>query len=59
MKDAMGWSLWAIQGHFLSLKKWHKGMRISEVQFHMIQFWVQIHGLEVDKFSKQNSEKKR
>lgn len=32
-------------------------MRISDIQFHKIQFWVHIHGLEVDKFSKSNSEK--
>lgn len=32
-------------------------MMINDIQFHMIQFWIQIHGLEVEKFSKQNAEK--
>lgn len=56
-KNALDWCPWAIQGHCLSLKRWQQGKKIYEAQLHMIQFWVQVHGLEVDKFSKQNSER--
>lgn len=31
-------------------------MRIADINFNMLQFGVQIHGLEVGKFSKHNSE---
>lgn len=55
--DAIGWSPWAIQGQCLSLKRWDKNSIIADVQFHLVQFWVHIHGLEVDKFSLQNSRK--
>lgn len=55
--DALDWSPWAIQGQCLSLKKWSQGIRIAEVQFHLVCFWVQIHGLEVDKFSLPNARK--
>lgn len=56
LEDALDWSPWAIQGNCLSLKRWQLGMRMRDVQFYKIQFWVQIHGLEVGKFSKQNAE---
>lgn len=55
LRDALDWCPWAVQGNCLSLKTSQQGMLISDVQFHMLQFWVQIHGLEVDKFSKKNS----
>lgn len=45
-KDAIDWYSWAIQGHCLSLIRWQKGMRISNIPFHMLQFSVQIHGSE-------------
>lgn len=32
-------------------------MTITDVQFNKLQFWVQIHGLEVEKFNKQNAER--
>lgn len=32
-------------------------MTISDIQFNMLQFWVQTHGLELDKFSEQNADK--
>lgn len=32
-------------------------MRIVDVKFNLVQFWVQIHGLEVEKFSKQNAKR--
>lgn len=53
------WSLCTIQCHCLSLKKWQRGMRIFDIQFHMIHFSVQIHGLEMDKFSKHSFERIR
>lgn len=57
LEDALDWCPWVIQGNCLSLKRWKLGMRIADVQFHILQFWVQIHGLEVEKFSKQNAER--
>lgn len=57
LKDALDWCPWAIQGNCLSLKRWQQGMRITDVQFNMLQFWVQIHELELHKFNKQNSER--
>lgn len=56
-KDAMDWCSWATHRNCMSLKRWKQGMMINDIQFHMIQFWIQIHGLEVEKFSKQNAEK--
>lgn len=41
----------------LVAQEMHKGVRISYIKFHMIEFWVQIHGLEVDNFIKQNLER--
>lgn len=32
-------------------------MTISDINFNMLQFWVQIHGLELDKFSELNAYK--
>lgn len=55
MYDALDLNPWAIQGNCLYFKKWSKESRISEVQFHILQFLVQIHGLEVNKFSCQNA----
>lgn len=55
-KDAMDWSPWAIQGNSLSLKRWQTSTKIYDIQFNMVQFWAQIHGLEIDKFSKYTSE---
>lgn len=49
MHDALYLSSWAIQGNLLSLQNWRNESRISEVNFHIVQFWVQIRGLEVDK----------
>lgn len=57
MNDALDLSPWAIHGNCLSLQKWRKEIKIQEVKFQIVQFWVQIHGLELDKFSTQNARK--
>lgn len=38
-------SPWAINGHILSIKKWEPSVGLSEVDFHKVQFWVQVHDL--------------
>lgn len=40
LEDALDWCPWAIQGNCLSLKRWQLGMRMNDVQFYIIQFWV-------------------
>lgn len=57
LQDALDLSPWAIHGTCLSLQKWKEDIKTTEVKFHIVQFWVQIHGLELDKFSVQNARK--
>lgn len=52
--DVMDCCPWIIQGHCLSLKIWSEELRIKDVNLLETQFWVQIHGLELEKLNDSN-----
>ncbi|KAH7855032.1 hypothetical protein Vadar_020421 [Vaccinium darrowii] len=47
---------WSIMNNLLSLKPLEDGMVVSELDFSFCPFWVQIHGLPVEKLSRANTE---
>ncbi|KAL7171277.1 hypothetical protein ACSBR2_036010 [Camellia fascicularis] len=47
---------WSIMGHLLILQPLEVGLPVSEIQFNWCPFWVQIHGLLVEKMTKANEE---
>lgn len=47
-------SPWNILGQALVLQEWDPQAPIQEIEFKHIPFWIQIHGLPLELFSKQN-----
>ncbi|KAL7175920.1 hypothetical protein ACSBR2_029486 [Camellia fascicularis] len=47
---------WSIMGHLLILQPLEAGLPILEIQFTWCPFWVQIHGLPLEKMTKANGE---
>ncbi|OMO61796.1 hypothetical protein CCACVL1_23233 [Corchorus capsularis] len=48
MLQAMIDSPWNVMGFCLILKKWEVEKSISEIPFHKVQYWIQIHGLPLE-----------
>lgn len=46
---------WAINGHVLSIKRWDPTIVIKDVDFNKVNFWVQIHDLDLENFSTKNA----
>ncbi|KAL7238517.1 hypothetical protein ACSBR2_004580 [Camellia fascicularis] len=49
-------SPWSVMGSLLVLQTLSTGQTIDEVDFHKCPFWVQAHGLPIQKVTKQNGE---
>ncbi|KAL7211274.1 hypothetical protein ACSBR2_014204 [Camellia fascicularis] len=47
---------WSIMGHLLVLQPLAVGLPISKIQFTWCSFWIQIHGLPLEKMTKANGE---
>ncbi|GMP54839.1 hypothetical protein CsSME_00019872 [Camellia sinensis var. sinensis] len=47
---------WSVMGNLLVLQPLHLGMAISDFDFRWCPFWVQVHGLPLDKMSKKHGE---
>lgn len=45
-------------GHCLSMRRWAPSIGLKNVDFKMVQFWVQVHELGLEKFSEENAKKK-
>lgn len=47
---------WSVMNSLLVLRPLEKDMVVSEIQFQLCPFWVQIHGLPVEKMCRANAE---
>ncbi|KAI7984677.1 hypothetical protein LOK49_LG15G00352 [Camellia lanceoleosa] len=47
---------WSVIGNLLVLQPFHLGVAVSNFEFHWCPFWVQVHGLPLDKMSKKHGE---
>lgn len=47
---------WSVMGNLLVLKPIEEGVVVSTMNFNVSPFWVQIHGLPVEKMTKANAE---
>ncbi|KAH7841892.1 hypothetical protein Vadar_008609 [Vaccinium darrowii] len=47
---------WSVMGNLLVLIPLRDGMVVSELNFNFFPFWIQIHGLPVEKLSRANAE---
>lgn len=50
-KQIFDMSLCSVQGHCQSMKKRAPSVGLTKVEFRMVQFWVQIHDLGLEKFN--------
>lgn len=48
-------SPWAINMHILNIKQWEPTGCVKDVEFNKVNFWIQIHGLGLKKFSDKNA----
>lgn len=48
---------WFILNHMLSLQEWRRQTVVSEVDFSLVPFWVQIHGLPLGAMTENNGTK--
>lgn len=48
-------ALWSIQGHCLSIRQWDPQKSLRDVEFVWVQFWIQIHGLELKTYTTKNA----
>lgn len=46
---------WNIMGHVLVLSKWNPQVSMHEIEYNHTPFWIQIHGMPLELFSKQNA----
>ncbi|KAJ1395231.1 hypothetical protein SESBI_33602 [Sesbania bispinosa] len=56
-KKAMEEGPWFIMGHLLSLQSWVSTATINEVDYHNVDFWVQLHSLPLEYMSNSNAVK--
>ncbi|KAH7842462.1 hypothetical protein Vadar_005596 [Vaccinium darrowii] len=47
---------WSVMNNLLVLQPVKKGVAVSEIEFSSCPFWVQVHGLPVEKMSRTNAE---
>ena len=47
-KRIMEDSPWNVIGHLLNLQWWHPWCSISEVEYNVVPFWVQAHGIPLE-----------
>ncbi|KAL7169610.1 hypothetical protein ACSBR2_034615 [Camellia fascicularis] len=47
---------WLVMGNLLILKPFMVGVSVSEIEFKWSPFWIQVHGLPVEKLTKANGE---
>ena len=45
---------WTVKGEHLILKRFNSDLSISEVDFSTTEFWIQVHGLPLNRVSKEN-----
>ncbi|KAK9275710.1 hypothetical protein L1049_022978 [Liquidambar formosana] len=50
-------SPWSVFGFHLVLKEWPPSLTIEEIDFSFFAFWVQIHGLPLDRKIQSNASK--
>ncbi|KAJ1377535.1 Zinc knuckle CX2CX4HX4C [Sesbania bispinosa] len=48
---------WFFMGHLLSLQPWKPEASLNEVEYNMVSFWVQLHGLPLEHMSDTNAVK--
>lgn len=48
---------WSVMGHIVSLQSWSPEVSVFEIDFSLIDCWVQIHGIPLDSFSTTNTAK--
>ncbi|KAL7212218.1 hypothetical protein ACSBR2_014983 [Camellia fascicularis] len=47
---------WSIMGHLLVLRQLEVGKAVSEMDFSFSSFWVQVHGLPMEKMTRRNGQ---
>lgn len=47
---------WSVHGHCLNLRMCPAYMSVQEIDFGKVQVWVQIHGLSLEMFTRQNAQ---
>ncbi|KAF7825904.1 reverse transcriptase [Senna tora] len=48
---------WSIMGSILNTRKWVPGVAIQEINFNLVPFWVQAHGLPLEQISQKNAQR--
>lgn len=48
-------SPWSVQGHSLNLKDCEGNTSLDEVDFHMMQMWIQVCGLSLEMHNRENA----
>ncbi|OMO81733.1 hypothetical protein CCACVL1_12255 [Corchorus capsularis] len=46
---------WTVMGHCLLIKKWQQGLTVTEMEFRMLKFWVQVHNLPIEMLTHKNA----
>lgn len=49
------WRPWSVNGTHLLLREWNSNLALSNIDFNLSSFWVQIHGLPMRFMTKQNA----
>lgn len=53
--QALDLSLWSVHGHCLNLKFCPNYVSVTEIEFSKVQVWVQVHGISLEMFTKDNA----
>ncbi|OMO68784.1 hypothetical protein CCACVL1_19842 [Corchorus capsularis] len=52
---AIGEGPWSVMGYHLNLKKWEGDQTVNEIDFHELDFWLQVHNLPPDMLTNKNA----